>query len=177
LKFNVGTSEIDMNTSAKTIGQTALMALFDQEFHTMSVQGLVTYHSTFGPKDTAERAISAIEARGIPFVASVDHAVAADKVRMALRPTLLLIFGNPKAGTPLMQVGQTMGIDLPLKLLIWEDGLGQTNLSYNDPEWLARRHSLDDYCAETLAVLSQTLADVAVEATGEPQRGALTSEA
>jgi uncharacterized protein (DUF302 family) len=159
-----------MNGSAKKIDHTAaLMALFDQEFQTVIVKGLTTYLSTFGPKDTADRAISAIKARGIPLVASVDHAEAADEVSMSLRPTLLLIFGNPKAGTPLLQVSQTMGIDLPLKLLIWEDSLGQTNLSYNDPVWLARRHSLGEDCAQTLAVLSQTLEDVAVEATGGPK--------
>jgi uncharacterized protein (DUF302 family) len=131
----------------------------------MTVQGLTTHLSIFGPKDTADRVISAIKARGIPLVARADHAEAAAKVGMFLKPTLLLIFGNPKAGTPLMQATQTIGIDLPLKLLVWEDGAGRTNLSYNDVEWLVRRHNLGDDGVRAFAALGQTLADIAIEAT------------
>jgi uncharacterized protein (DUF302 family) len=135
----------------------------------MMVQGLTTHLSNFSPKDTADRVVSVIKARGIPLVAKVDHAEAAAEVGMSLRPTLLLIFGNPKTGTPLMQAARTMGIDLPLKLLVWEDSTGHTNLSYNDVEWLARRHNLDDDSARAFTALGQTLADIAVEATGSQQ--------
>lgn len=132
----------------------------------MMVQGLTTRLSSFGPKHTADQVISAINARGIPLIARVDHTEAAAKVGMFLKPTLLLIFGSPKAGTPLMQATQTIGIDLPLRLLVWEDGAGRTNLSYNDIEWLARRHNLGEDDVRAFAALGQTLADIAVEATG-----------
>jgi uncharacterized protein (DUF302 family) len=136
-----------------------------REFCPMMVQGLTTHLSTFGPKDTANRVVSALKARGITLVARVDHAEAAAKVGMSLQPTLLLIFGNPKAGTPLIQAAQTIGIDLPLKLLVWQDSAGRTNLSYNDVEWLARRHNLGGDSARALAALGLSLADIAVEAT------------
>jgi uncharacterized protein (DUF302 family) len=135
----------------------------------MMIQGLTTHLSDYGPKDTANRVVSAIEARGIPLVAKVDHAEAAALVGMSLQPTLLLIFGNAKAGTPLMQAAQTMGIDLPLKLLVWEDSAGRTNLSYNDVEWLGRRHNLGNDSAHALAALVQSLADIAAEATGSQE--------
>ena len=77
------------------------------------------------------------------ILARIDHAAAAANVGMALRPTEVLIFGNPLAGTPLMQAAQTIGIDLPLKALVWQDDAGKTWLAYNDPTWLARRHGAD----------------------------------
>jgi uncharacterized protein (DUF302 family) len=130
------------------------------------VQGLTTYPSKYGPKDTANRVVSAIKTRGITLVAMVDHTEAAARVGMSLQPTLLLIFGNAKTGTPLMQAAQTMGIDLPLKVLVWEDSAGSTNISYNDVEWLGRRHGVGSDSAHALAALVQGLADIAAEATG-----------
>jgi uncharacterized protein (DUF302 family) len=132
----------------------------------MMAQGLTTHLSTYGTKDTADRVVSAIKSRGITLVARIDHADAATRVGMSLQPTLLLIFGNAKAGTPLMQVAQTMGIDLPLKLLVWEDSAGRTNISYNDVGWLARRHKLGGESTRALAALGQSLADIVAEATG-----------
>jgi uncharacterized protein (DUF302 family) len=130
----------------------------------MTVQGLTTHPSKYGPKDTASRVVSAIKDHGITLVAMVDHTEAAARVGMSLRPTLLLIFGNAKTGTPLMQAAQTMGIDLPLKLLVWEDSAGGTNISYNDVEWLGRRHGVGGDSAHALAVLVGSLADIAAEA-------------
>jgi uncharacterized protein (DUF302 family) len=132
----------------------------------MTVQGLTTRPSKYGPKDTANRAVSAIKDHGITLVAMVDHTEAAARVGMSLRPTLLLIFGNAKTGTPLMQAAQTMGIDLPLKLLVWEDSAGGTNISYNDVEWLGRLHGVGGDSAHALAVLVGSLADIAAEAVG-----------
>jgi uncharacterized protein (DUF302 family) len=132
----------------------------------MTIEGLTTRPSKYGPKDTAKRVISAIEGRGIALVAMVDHTEAAARVGMALQPTLLLIFGNAKTGTPLMQAAQTMGIDLPLKLLVWEDSAGRTNISYNDVEWLGRRHGVSAEGAQALAVLVGSLADIAADAVG-----------
>src|SRR4051794_39663569 len=81
--------------------------------------------------------------------ARIDHATGAAAVGLSLRPTELLIFGNAKGGTPLMQSAQTMGIDLPLKALVWQDPSGSTWLSYNDPGWLAKRHGLGDHSGHT----------------------------
>jgi uncharacterized protein (DUF302 family) len=84
---------------------------------------------------------------------------------MALRPTEVLIFGNPKSGTPLMQAAQTIGIDLPLKALVWRDEKDKTWLGYNDPKWLAARHGADVGTDRILAAMAATLAAVANEAT------------
>jgi len=83
-----------------------------------------------------------VQARGMTVFAHVDHAAAAAAVGLALRPTEVLIFGAAKGGTPLMQLAQTIGIDLPLKALVWSDASGATWLAYNDPAWLAERHGI-----------------------------------
>jgi uncharacterized protein (DUF302 family) len=93
--------------------------------------------------------------------ARIDHAAGAAEAGLSLRPTDLLIFGNARGGTPLMQAAQTMGLDLPLKVLVWQDAAGATWLSWNDPQWLARRHGLGAD-AEAIAVrLTTVLDDVA----------------
>src|SRR5271163_5331261 len=108
----------------------------------MTPSGLVTCISSFGPKETVDRLAAAITTRGISIVARIDHAAAAAAIGMELRPTEVLIFGNPRAGTPLMQSVQTVGIDLPLKALVWQDEGGTTWLAYTDPQWLAQRHGV-----------------------------------
>jgi len=106
----------------------------------MDVTGLVSLKSAYGPKVTMNRLESEIRSRGMIVFAKIDHAAGAEAVGMTLRPTELVIFGNAKGGTPLMQGVQTMGIDLPLKALVWQDDSGATILSYNAPKWLAARH-------------------------------------
>jgi uncharacterized protein (DUF302 family) len=108
----------------------------------MAVQGLTTIRSNFGPQDTIDRLETAIKAKGMTVFARIDHAAGAAAVGLALRPTEVVIFGNARGGTPLMQSVQTLGIDLPLKALVWQDTAGVTWLSYNDPAWLAERHGL-----------------------------------
>ena len=98
-----------------------------------------------------------MEERGLTVFARVDHAAGAREVGLPLRPTSVLIFGNAKGGTPLMQSVQTIGIDLPLKVLVWEDASDVTWLSYNDPSWLAKRHGLSH---ETDAVASALAAAI-----------------
>ena len=90
-----------------------------------------------------DRLAAAVTTRGISIMARIDHAAAAAAIGMELRPTEVLIFGNPRPGTPLMQAVQTVGIDLPLKVLVWEEGDGMTWLAYNDLQWLAKRHGID----------------------------------
>ena len=108
----------------------------------MAAEGLISQKSQFQPKETMERLESAVAKRGLTVFARVDHAAGAAEVNLSLRPTDLLIFGNAKGGTPLMQAVQTAGIDLPLKALVWQDGDGSTWLSYNDPAWIAGRHGV-----------------------------------
>ena len=89
-----------------------------------------------------DRLVAEVQAKGLTVFARIDHAAGASDAGLALRPTELVIFGNAKGGTPLMQANQAIGIDLPLKALVWQEASGDTWLSYNDPAWLARRHGL-----------------------------------
>jgi uncharacterized protein (DUF302 family) len=108
----------------------------------MSPAGLTTVPSQRSAKETADALAQAIEAHGMTVFARVDHAAGAAAVGMPLRPTELLIFGNAKGGTPLMQEVQTVGIDLPLKFLVFEDAAGKTWIAYNNPDWIAARHGV-----------------------------------
>ncbi len=110
-----------------------------------------------------DRLAAAVADRGMAILARIDHAAAAATVGMALRATEVLIFGNPRAGTPLMQTAQTVGIDLPLRALVWRDEAGGTWLSYNDPHWLAARHGLG--AAPGLEAMTAALAALAHQAT------------
>jgi uncharacterized protein (DUF302 family) len=105
-----------------------------------AADGLVAVKSAHPPKLTLDRFEAVAKERGLTVFARIDHAAGAQKVGKTLRPTELLIFGNPQGGTPLMECAQSAGIDLPLKVLAWEDAQGQSWLGYNDPGWVARRH-------------------------------------
>ena len=107
-----------------------------------SVEGLTTIPSSHDPKETIDRLETEIRAKGMKVFARIDHAAGAAEVGLTLAPTELIIFGNARGGTPLMQSVQTVGIDLPLKALVWEDTVGKTWLSYNEPSWIVRRHSV-----------------------------------
>jgi uncharacterized protein (DUF302 family) len=130
----------------------------------MSEDGLVTVESNHTVKDTIDRVAASLSAKGIAVFARIDHAAGAASVNMPLRPTELLIFGNPKAGTPLMQSRQSIGIDLPLKMLGWQDQAGKVWLSYNDVGWLARRHGLGPDAAPAIDALARFLANLAAAA-------------
>src|SRR5260370_18002718 len=108
----------------------------------MAADGLMSMRSTNGPKETMNRLETEMEAKGMTVFARIDHAAGAAAVGLRVRPTEVLIFGNAKGGTPLMQAAQTIGIDLPLKALVWQDGSGDTWVSDNDPGWFAKRHGL-----------------------------------
>jgi uncharacterized protein (DUF302 family) len=132
----------------------------------MATGGLVTIESRFGPKETTDRLSAAVARRGMSVLARIDHAGAAAEAGLELRPTEVLVFGNPKAGTPLMQDVQTIGIDLPLKALVWRDEGGKTWISWNEPRWLAVRHGLAEGHEPVLAAMAAALAAVAAEAAG-----------
>ncbi len=134
----------------------------------MAADGLTTMRSSHGPKDTMNRLESAVKAKGMTVFARIDHAAGAAEVGLSLRPTELLIFGNAKSGTPLMQSMQTIGIDLPLKALVWQDGSGSTWLSYNDPSWLANRHGLGHEVEATVGAMAAALDAIARAATTSP---------
>ena len=106
------------------------------------VEGLTTIPSRFGPKETMDRLATEIQAREMKVFARIDHAAGAAEVGLTLRPTELIIFGNARGGTPFMQSVQTVGIDLPLRVLVWEDAAGTAWISYNEPSWIARRHGV-----------------------------------
>jgi len=131
----------------------------------MAADGLITLSSSHGPKDTMDRLAAEITARGMTIFARVDHAAGAAEAGLPLRPTELLIFGNAKGGTPLMQSDQTIGIDLPLKALVWQDASGRTWLSYNDPGWLAKRHGLGAEVDPAVKVMAAALNAIATKAT------------
>jgi uncharacterized protein (DUF302 family) len=134
----------------------------------MAVDGLISERSSFGPEETMKRLEAEVKAKGLTVFAHVDHAAGAAAVDLPLRPTDLLIFGNAKGGTPLMQSVQSIGIDLPLKMLIWEDSDGVTWVSYNDPAWLAHRHGLDDSAKATVSALTGALHAIATKAGAPP---------
>jgi uncharacterized protein (DUF302 family) len=98
-----------------------------------------------------------IKSKGLTVFARIDHAEGAAAIGMSLRPTELIIFGNAKGGTPLMQANQTVGIDLPLKVLVYQDDDGKTWLAYNNPSWIAQRHGLGTNVASNVQGLAKAL--------------------
>jgi uncharacterized protein (DUF302 family) len=132
----------------------------------MAVDGLVTLVSRHDQAGTLERLVAAVTARGAAVLGRVDHAKGAASVGLDLMPTEVVQFGNPRAGTPLMQSAQTMGIDLPLRALVWTDATGTTRLSYNDPGWLAERHGDAAGHEAAIDAMRAFLAAVAAEAAG-----------
>jgi uncharacterized protein (DUF302 family) len=126
----------------------------------MTDNGLTTIASAFSVPETIDRLIAAIAPLGMNVFARIDHAEGAAKVGMPLRPTQLLLFGNPKGGTPLMQDKQTAGIDLPLKALVWEDADGKVWLSYNEAAWIAQRHGLGAASAAAVTAIAAGLEKV-----------------
>jgi len=134
----------------------------------MAVDGLTTIRSRYGPEETITRLNAEIRARDMTVFAHIDHGAGATAVGLTLRPTDVFLFGNAKGGTPLMQSLQTIGIDLPLKMLVWQDAAGDTWLSYNDPHWIARRHGLGQEAEATVSAMSAALGALATIAAGGP---------
>lgn len=122
-------------------------------------KGLVTMQSNHSVQETADKLVSVIESKGMKVFARVDHQKNAEGVNLALRPTQVIMFGNPKAGTPLMRCEQTVAIDLPQKILISEDAQQSVWLSYNHPEYLKTRHNIKG-CDTVLNNMSKALNDV-----------------
>jgi uncharacterized protein (DUF302 family) len=131
------------------------------------IEGLTSIRSNFGTKETMDRLEAEIRARRLTVFARIDHAGGAALVGLKLAPTELIIFGNARDGTPLMQSVQTVGIDLPLKALVWEDAAGKTWLSYNEPSWIARRHNVRN-AEQLVSKMAATLRAISTKAATGP---------
>lgn len=129
----------------------------------MTVEGLKVLRSRHGLQETLDRLEVAVARYGLTIVARIDHGAAAEKAGLELRPTVVVIFGNPRGGTPLMQAVPTVAIDLPLKAVVWQDEAGTTWVGYNDPLWILRRHGVVD--DGSIDPMIEALAAIAGEAT------------
>jgi len=124
--------------------------------------GIVDVRSNHSVDETVDRVKNILQSKGVTLFAVIDHSGEAAKVGMKMPPTKLLIFGSPKGGTPLMLAAPSIAIDLPLKILVWEDAQGKVWLSYNSPEYLAERHGLPKDLVQNIAIVA-TLAEKAGE--------------
>lgn len=125
-------------------------------------KGIINQPSNHSVDQTVEKLKTILQSKGVALFALVDHSGEAEKIGMKMPPTKLLIFGSPKAGTPLMQASPSSAIDLPLKILVWEDAQGKVWLSYNSPAYLQERHNLPPNLMQNIAVV-ETLATKAGE--------------
>lgn len=123
-----------------------------------SVPGFISKPSQHSVPETIQRLSALLKSKGIAIFALVDHSGEAEKAGLKMRPTQLLIFGNPKAGTPLMVAAPSTAIDLPLKALVWEDADGKVWLSYNSPDYLQQRHGFPSELEKNLAAVEPLLA-------------------
>ena len=114
-------------------------------------QGMVEVSSKYGFTETVERVIAAFTEKGLKIFAVIDHSGEAEEAGLKLRPTRVVIFGSPKAGTPLMEAAPSLAIDLPLKVLVAEDASGKTSVTYNDPDYLQQRHGVPAELIKNLA--------------------------
>jgi uncharacterized protein (DUF302 family) len=123
--------------------------------------GILNKRSNYSVDETLERLKRTLQAKGVTIFAIVDHSGEAEKVGLKMPPTRLVIFGSPKAGTPLMLAAPSSAIDLPLKILVWEDGEGKVWVSYNSPAYLGERHGLPEELLQNIAVVETLAAAVA----------------
>jgi uncharacterized protein (DUF302 family) len=126
-----------------------------------AIPGILDKPSNHSVDQTVERLKGVLQAKGVTLFALVDHGGEAEKVGMKMPPTKLLIFGSPKAGTPLMLAAPRIAIDLPLKILVWEDAAGKVWVSYNTPVYLEERHSLPPELLQNIAVVESIAAKAA----------------
>ncbi|MEO5697315.1 MAG: DUF302 domain-containing protein [Burkholderiaceae bacterium] len=150
-----------MKAFSRLIASLALAALVSTAG---AADGLIAAQSPHGAKETMDRFEKIVKKRGLKVFLRLDHAAGAAKIGKTLRPTEVLVFGNPEGGTPFMECAQTVGIDLPLKALVWQDASSQVWLGYNDPAYLAARHGVPD--CPVVPNLQKALAGIAAEALG-----------
>ncbi|OXY82883.1 DUF302 domain-containing protein [Oceanimonas doudoroffii] len=148
----------------KTITACAFGALLSCS--AMASDGMVAIPSQFSAEETATRFVQIVEEKGLTLFTRVNHAENATRVNLDLRPTEVILFGNPVVGTPLMQCAQEVAIELPQKALIWEDAEGKVWLAYNDPAYLKQRHNIQD-CDEVIDKISGVLGTLSQAATSQ----------
>jgi uncharacterized protein (DUF302 family) len=139
----------------------AALSLFSASL--FAAQGLIRVASPYSVEDTAKRFEQVISAKGMKIFQRIRHSDAAAAVGVPLKPTQLIIFGNPKVGSPLMKCAPTVAIDLPQKALVWQDADGKVWIGYNDPEWLKQRHDIQG-CDQVLDKVSGALAKLTAAA-------------
>lgn len=127
-------------------------------------EGMISVASDYSVSETTDRLIHIINQKGLRLFARINHTNNADKVSLKLKPTEVIIFGNPKVGTPLMQCAPSVAIDLPQKALIWQDEEAKVWFSYNDPVYLAKRHNVEG-CDQLIAKISHVLSKLSKAAT------------
>ena len=142
-----------------------LLTLFSVQVATAQ-DGVSSVESPFDVQTTLDKLTAALESKGMTIFGRIDHTANAEKAGLSLRTTQVLLFGNPKLGTPLMNCAQSVALDLPQKMLAWEDEAGKTHLGWNDPAYLKARHSIEG-CDEVLQKVSGALANFAKAATTE----------
>jgi len=129
-----------------------------------AAEGLIVVKSNHSVAATADKLETVLSEKGMKIMNRIDHAAGAESAGLELRPTEVVIFGNPKVGSPLMQCAQSVAVDLPQKALVWEDESGQVWLGYNDPQYLKARHSIEG-CDAVLEKVGNALANFAGAAT------------
>jgi uncharacterized protein (DUF302 family) len=127
----------------------------------VTTNGIINKSSKHSVDETLGKLQAILQVKGIAVFALIDHSGEAEKVGMKMRPTKLLIFGSPKGGTPLMVAAPSIAIDLPLKILIWQDDQGKVWVSYNSPEYLAERHGLPPNLTQNIGFMETLAANVA----------------
>ena len=150
---------IDLVTAGES-GQEHFGNVREKSMTPKTENGIVTIQSHQSVDQTVKRVVEILHAKGVKF-ALIDHSGEAEKAGMPMRPTKLLIFGNPKAGTPLMLAAPSVAIDLPLKILVWEDADGSLCISYNSPSYLQARHGLPAELLRNIAVVEALAAKAA----------------
>ncbi len=141
-----------------------MTALFFVAWQAYADNGIISVRSSHEVNVTADRLENTLKQKGMTVFIRINHAEGAQKVKKKLRPTELVVFGNPKVGTPLMQCSQTTAIDLPQKALVWQDETGHVWLSYNDPNYLVKRHGITG-CDEVIKKIGNALSNFAKAAT------------
>lgn len=129
------------------------------------MNGLTTIPSDFSVPETIDRLAGIVTSKGLSIFARIDHAANARQAGLSLRPTCLIIFGNPRAGTPLMQENQISGIDLPVKALAWQDETGKVWLTYNEASWLVSRHHLTEKTEAVIKSMEEGMKNICFAAT------------
>ncbi|MFC1868315.1 DUF302 domain-containing protein [Thermodesulfobacteriota bacterium] len=143
-----------------------ILALLIMTISSYAAEGMIDVESSFGVKETGDRLESVLKEKGMTIFNRIKHSEAAKNVGVELRETELIIFGNPKVGSPLMNCQQSVAIDLPQKALIWKDREDKTWISYNNPRYLEKRHNISE-CEEVISKIEKALAGIARAASAK----------